>query len=72
MMLGCKKCRTLGAWTLLILGILYLLADLNVFPWWNTISWYTALFIAIGIGSIGQTTCRDCQAIFDGMAGKRK
>ena len=35
------------AWVVLIVGILYLLADLNVFNW--GISWFTALFILAGL-----------------------
>ncbi len=36
-------------WLLLIVGVLYLLADLQVFDQWATLSWYTVAFILFGL-----------------------
>ncbi len=38
-----------GGWIWLIAGILFLLADLAVFDW--GISWYTVLFVVMGLGA---------------------
>jgi hypothetical protein len=43
---GCD-CTTMG-WVMLVVGILYLLSDLGAVSWWN-FSWYTVLFILMGI-----------------------
>ncbi len=66
---GCSKCMKVGGITLAVLGILFLLKDLNVWDFWG-ISWYTALFVAMGIGSIGSSGCADCKAVRG--EGKRK
>ena len=67
-MMGCKKCMKMGGASLLVLGILFLLQDLGIWNFWN-INWWTALFIAMGIGSLGSANCPDCRAIRE---GKRK
>lgn len=64
-MVGCRKCMKMGGATLLVLGILFLLQDLGFWDFWD-ISWWTALFIAMGIGSLGSANCPDCRAIREG------
>ena len=59
---GCAKCCKVSGWLFLILGILYLLADLNVIAWWS-INWWTAVFVLWGIGGIAKSGCPDCQAM---------
>jgi len=44
------------AWIFLIVGILYLLQDLAVISFWNWLSWYTVLFILLGLGMM----CKCC------------
>jgi len=44
------NCPSWMGWVVLIVGILYLLADLNVFNW--GISWYTALFVLMGLSFV--------------------
>jgi len=45
-------------WTFLIVGVLFLLADLGYWTFFG-IQWWTALFIVWGIISL---TCKDCKA----------
>jgi len=49
-------------WLLIIVGILFLLRDLNVWDFWN-ISWWTAGFLLVGLGHVGKACCPDCQAM---------
>ena len=67
-MMGCKKCQGITGIGFLVAGILFLLQDLGYWNFWN-ISWYTFLFIWMGIGALAMRTCPDCQAI---MTGKMK
>lgn len=57
----CKKCGTLTAVLLLVLGLLYLLVDLGVWTFWG-VSWYSALFLLVGVVSLGKASCPQCQA----------
>lgn len=43
-----KDCPVWLSWVVLIVGILYLLADLGVFAWW-TINWWTVMFVLMGL-----------------------
>tara|TARA_Y100000310_G_C20410355_1_gene681653 strand:- start:617 stop:826 length:210 start_codon:yes stop_codon:yes gene_type:complete len=48
----------------LVLGVLFLLSDLNVWTFFGgTLKWWTILFLIMGI--LGLTTCRDhnCQPV---------
>ena len=65
MMVGCRKCMKMGGASLLVLGVLFLLQDLNIWDFWN-ISWWSALFVVMGIGSLGSANCPDCRAIREG------
>jgi len=49
----------------LVLGIVFLLRDLNIWDFWN-IEWWTALFLAAGIGGLASAGCPDCQAVRKG------
>lgn len=62
MMMGCSKCLKIGGASFLVLGILFLLRDLNVWDFWN-ISWWTAAFVVWGVGALGSSRCPDCQAV---------
>jgi len=57
---GCQKCSAITAGLLLLAGLLFLLADIGVWSFWN-LSWYTVLFIIVGITSIGMSSCKDCK-----------
>ena len=62
---------TMGGASLLVLGVLFLLRDLNKWDFWG-ISWYTALFIVFGIGQLGSAKCPNCQALRgEGKMGKK-
>ena len=66
-MYGCSKCVKIGGLTFLVLGIAYLAVDLKWWTFWN-ISWWSALFVVMGIGSLGSSGCPDCKAV----RGERK
>jgi hypothetical protein len=59
---ACAKCSKMCGWLFLIIGILYLLSDLGAISWWN-FSWYTAVFVLMGLGWIGKSSCKDCQSM---------
>jgi len=61
MMMGCGKCRVIGAIVFLVLGVLFLLKDLGTWDFWN-ISWWTALFLWFGIAGFCMSKCPDCCA----------
>ncbi len=61
MMMGCKKCRKLCGVLFLVVGVLFLLKDLNVWTFWN-IQWWSVLFLLIGFGSVAMCHCPECQA----------
>mgnify|MGYP001557950142 CR=1 len=59
-MTPCNKCMGVCGSILLILGILFLLRDLNVWDFWN-IQWWSALLIVFGLGHLCMKKCPDCQ-----------
>ena len=64
MLMGCKKCRMISAVLFLVLGVLFLLRDLNVWGFWK-IQWWTALFLLIGVCGLSMNKCPDCCAMMD-------
>ena len=68
MMQGCEKCFKVGGALFLILGILFLLQDLAIWDFFG-ISWYTALFVLMGVVHLASSTCKECQAV---RSGKKK
>ena len=70
-MLGCNNCVKMGGWTFLVLGVLFLLQDLNIWDFWG-INWYTALFAVAGMAHLGSANCKNCQAMRTGMMGKKR
>jgi len=68
-MMGCKKCQGICGAGFLVAGILFLLQDMQVWNFWN-ISWYTFLFIWLGIGGLAMKSCPECQAIITGKGKK--
>jgi hypothetical protein len=53
---GCMKWV---GWTMLIVGVLYLLSDLNIFSWFgSTFSWFTIVFILIGLKMVCMNMCK--------------
>ena len=65
----CDKCMKVGGIVFLAFGLAYLAVDLNWWDFWN-IQWWTALFLAMGLGSLGSASCKDCQAMRKGMMKK--
>ncbi len=59
-MMGCPKCQKVSGVLLLLLGIVFLLRDLNMFAFWN-IQWWSALFILMGVVKLAMSTCAECQ-----------
>jgi len=54
----CKCSKWLGA-VVFIVGILFLLGDFGIWPFWG-ISWWTAAFILAGVGMFGMGSCHAC------------
>ena len=65
MMSGCKKCMGVCGGLFVLFGLLFLLQDLDVWNFWN-LSWYTVLFLLMGVGGLAQRTCPDCMAMKKG------
>tara|TARA_Y100000310_G_scaffold288707_1_gene314612 strand:+ start:55 stop:249 length:195 start_codon:yes stop_codon:yes gene_type:complete len=59
-MYGCEKCGKVCAIIFLALGVLFLIADLTSWNFFN-IQWWTALFVAIGVIGLASNHCEDCQ-----------
>ncbi len=68
-MMGCNKCQGICGASMLIAGILFLLQDLGTWDFWG-ISWYSVLFILLGVGALGMRSCPDCQAMMKGSGKK--
>ena len=68
MMVGCNNCLKVSGAIFVVLGVLFLLRDLAIWEFWN-ISWWTALFIVVGVGSFASSKCPECTAI---RTGKKK
>jgi fatty acid desaturase len=68
MLTGCPKCNKIVAILFLLVGILYLGQDYGWWDFWQ-LSWFTAVFLVIGIAKLGHSSCKDCQAI---SSGKKK
>ena len=68
-MMGCSKCQGICGISMVVAGALYLLRDLNVITWWN-VSWYTVVFLLMGVGTLAMRSCPDCQAIMKGKMRK--
>ncbi len=60
MMNSCEKCGKVLGILLLVLGVLFLLRDINVWNFWN-IQWWTALFILAGVVYLATGSCGDCK-----------
>jgi len=61
MVMGCIKCRKVCGIGLLVLGLAFLARDLGYWDFWG-ISWWTALLIWFGIGSMAMSKCAECVA----------
>ncbi len=46
----CPGCPVWFNWAVLVVGVLYLLGDLGLFPWFsNVFSWWTVGFVLVGL-----------------------
>ena len=64
-MMYCKKCMVVCGAIFLVLGVLFLLRDLGKWDFWN-IQWWTALFIAMGVGHLASSKCPECEVARSG------
>ena len=60
----------MGGVSLLVLGVIFLLKDLGTWDFWG-ISWWTALFVVVGVGQIGSSKCPNCEAVRTGRMSKK-
>ena len=63
-MFGCSKCSKIAGVLFLVFGIVFLLEDIGI--WSLGVSWWTVFFVLVGIISIGNSMCKDCQAMIKG------
>jgi len=56
----CAKCRKMCAWLVLLAGIGLLAVDLGYWDFYN-ISWYTLVFLILGVGKFATNSCSACQ-----------
>lgn len=56
----CRKCTTISGVLLLLVGLGFLLVDVGVWSFLG-LSWWTVLFLVIGIVGIAKSQCADCQ-----------
>ena len=65
MMGMCNKCTKMMGVLLLVLGLIFLVVDLE---YWNFfgIQWWTALFLLMGVAKLGHGSCAECQAVSKG------
>ena len=61
-MMGCRKCMTVTGVAFLVLGLIFLLVDLEMWDFFG-IQWWTALLIYLGVASLAMSKCPDCQAM---------
>lgn len=61
MMSGCKKCLMICGAIFLVLGVLFLLKDLERLTLWG-IEGITVLFLALGVMTLAKRSCPDCMA----------
>lgn len=66
-MYGCKKCNTITSVLILLAGIGFLLADLNVGGWkFFGLNWWSVIFVIMGLTCLAMGSCKDCQAAMKG------
>ncbi len=56
----CGKCTKVCGTLFLVVGILYLLTDLNYIAFWS-LNWWTVGFLLAGIGGLASSKCPECQ-----------
>ena len=61
----CNKCSGITGTIVLIVGILFLLRDFNVWGFWG-VSWWSAAFVIFGIAKLCSRSCADCQMMMKG------
>ncbi|HLC84378.1 MAG TPA: hypothetical protein VJH22_01145 [Candidatus Nanoarchaeia archaeon] len=62
MMSGCGKCQKVCAVLVLALGVAFLGVDLGWWNFWN-VSWWSAVFLLMGLGGVAKMTCAACQSM---------
>ncbi len=56
---ACGGCPCWFSWAVLVVGILYLLADLGIFTWFGaTFSWWTVAFLLVGLNKVCKSMCK--------------
>ena len=65
----CKKCTSICGILFLVIGILFLLVDLEMWDFFG-IQWWTALFLLVGLGGLVASKCPDCQTMRSGKVKK--
>jgi len=66
----CKKCCKISGILILVAGVLFLLQDRAIWDFWG-LSWYTVLFIIIGVTCFATTKCPECNVKMSPVKGKK-
>ncbi|HII16700.1 TPA: hypothetical protein HA361_02180 [Candidatus Woesearchaeota archaeon] len=56
----CSKCSKITGVLVLVAGILFLLVDIGFWKFFD-LSWYTVVFLLLGLVGIASASCKDCQ-----------
>ena len=64
----CKKCTKVSGILILLAGIGFLLKDMGTWDFMG-LSWYTVLFILVGVVKLATSKCGDCGC---SPSGKKK
>lgn len=67
----CKKCSKICAVLFLVLGLLFLARDLQLWTFFG-LQWWTALFLLMGFVGLGASGCPDCQAVMGGSSVSKR
>ena len=59
MMHGCHKCKSASGWLLLIIGVLFLLNDFDIWHFWG-LQWWTVMFLYAGFTGVAMSKCKEC------------
>ena len=66
----CGKCGKISSVIFLVLGILFLVADLTTWNFWG-IQWWSALFVVVGVIGFASGYCGECCGEGKSMSKKK-
>ena len=61
----CSKCGKISGALFLVLGLAFLFVDLDMWSFFN-VSWYTGLFLLLGLIMLAKSHCPQCHSMAKG------